>query len=392
MKRRNTFLLLSIIATFGPLQARDFEETAMEILMGSPSYQSGVLSLESAESSLKSVSNLPDPELGGEFLAAPADETDRWAAELSWDLEWPGVYNARKQEADSRKTAARNALTLQRLDNLLEIKRLLLDYIFSTKKLQILDGLTASNDSLTVVAQEAAKSGEMTVLDLNKLRLENANLRASHAVTADERMGALTSLSSICGYDCTRLLQEMECEFPPMVMPAENEMTGVSLNSPALVAAMSEVEIAKAAGKVTSREALPGISFGYKHAYEDGTHFNGATLGISVPIFSSRHKREAAKASLKEAEFNAEAMKMSADAEVSALLAQLHRMNERIAEITEIIDSTDHNALLLKAYSGGVITLLDYLTERNYFVNARLELLGLIHSACMTRLSLDKYL
>lgn len=380
-------ILISVIAFSASL-----DETALSILRGSSSFRSGSLSLLSLEETLKTDGNLPDPQFEGEFLAAPKGETDRWGAELSWSLEWPGVYSERKKESDLRLLAAKERLNYDRAEKLGNIKSLLLDFIFCSKKLDVINGLQQSNDSIFHYAEVSAKNGQITVLDLNKIRLEKANVTAAKAGVLNERAEIINSLTEIYGDDCSNLLAGLNCEFPEIYIPSETEMDMISKNSPDFKSALAESEAARRGKKLALMEALPNISFGYKHAFEDGVHFNGATLGISLPLFSSHNKQKAAQAIILENEFNIEASASAASAEANALLNQLKLMKDQIDSIQPVLLNTDHSALLIKAYEEGLISMIDYLTERNYFTSAHLELLSLRLSAAKAQISLLKFI
>ena len=385
------FLFLSIFNT-EESYSHTINETALEILKSGPGFQSDIYSLESAYTNLKTASNLPDPELGGEYLVMPADVDNRWTAEISWGLEWPGVYGARSKESKSKMSAAEKAVFAQRIEKLAEIKDLLLDYIQCRQKLELLDELNQNNDTIYQLAQKAVKSGEMTVLDLNKVKLEYANIRGAKAVLLDEEAELIGSLSQIYGKDCTHLLQSMECVFPVIHIPSEQEIAMIRQNAPTVKSALAEAEAVRHGRNVAKMEALPSLSVGYKHQYEDGMHFNGATLGISIPIFSSRGKQKAVKADIAEAEFKAQAAGQEVEAEAMATLKRLKLINRQIEEIAPIVEDVNYNKTLLKAYQGRLMTLLEYISDRNYFTNAAVELVSLRHTAAKAQAKLQKYL
>ena len=384
------FILL--IAFCGSLNARNLNETAYHILKQSPEFKAQTYALESSFSTLRTSSNLPDPEVGGEYLIAPVSEDNRWAAELSWSVEWPGVYGARGKEAGSKMTAAERNVFAGRVEKLAEIKNLLLDYVQCRKKIELLDELNHNNDTIYQLAEKSAKGGELTVLDLNKVKLEYANIRGSKAALLDEEAAIIGELSQIYGGDCSELLGAMECEFPVIITPSDSEIARIKESAPAVQIANAEAEAARKAHSVAKMEALPSLSIGYKHAYEEETHFNGVLLGVSIPIFSSRGKQKAAKADIMEAELRAEAAAQVVEAEVQAILRRLTLMKQQIEEIEPIVENADYNATLLKAYKGGVITLIEYLADRNYFTTAAIDLVGLRHSAAKAGIELQKYL
>lgn len=383
-------LLLNMVS-YQSAKALSPDETAIKILEESPQFALSVLSLESARAELASSANLPDLQLEGEFLAAPPDEPDRWGAELSWGLEWPGVYKARRERARLQGNALEEAQINMQLQSLWEIKSLLLDYILQKNKINIIDGLGNSNDSIYYYAEHAAKGGELSKLDLNKIKIEKANLRASRASMADELSSTVARLSEIYGKDCSELLENMDCVFPPVAIPDADTLLGGIANYAGVKAAGKQHEAALSEEKVARMEALPGISFGYKHAYEDGTHFNGATLGLTIPGFSQRHKKAAAKAAIAEAEFAVQKAQTDARTEIEMEIKRLEIMKSQIDEIEPLVTSSENSALLLKAYENGVITLLDYLTERNYYTAALVQLLDLRYAAAQSILTLAKY-
>ena len=392
----NRFLLLFIGLCFASesvnLSAATLDETAWQILKGSPEYQSQNYSLDAVMNNLKTASNLPDPEISGEYLIAPKDEINRWGAQVEWGIEWPGVYSARRKEAEKKMSVAESQISAQRAEKLAEIKDLLLDYIRCRQKILLLEELSQNNDTIYRLAEEAARGGEMTVLDLNKVKLEYANIRVVKATLLDEEAEVVGNISRIYGKECLDLLQNLECRFPELVMPTEEEIAMIKEKAPAVKAAMEEAETARLGRKVTKMEALPSLSVGYKHAFEDGTHFNGLILGVSVPIFSSRGKQKAAKADILDAEFKAEAASNEIETEAAASLKRLKLIAEQIKEIEPIVESADYNSTLLKAYKGGVITLIEYISERNFFTSAAIELVSLRHNAAKTLAFLQRYL
>lgn len=392
MRRHIAFLIGLLLAGSLYTNAESLKSTALRILTESPEYLTETYSLESVKANLKTESNLPDPELGGEYLVAPVKEDNRWAAELNWGIEWPGVYSARGKEGDMKINAARENIEAQRAERLAEITDLLLDYVRCRKKLALLDELSQNNDAIYHLAEQATKGGELTVLDLNKVKLEYANIRVAKATLIDEEAEIIAGLSQIYGKDCTGLLGQMECAFPAVTIPSEAEIAAIKDTAPAVKAAMAEAEAARKRKDVAKMEALPSLSVGYKHAFEEGTHFNGATLGISIPMFSSRGKQKAAKADILEAEIKAEAAAAGTVSEAMASYRRLKLITEQIAEIAPIVENSDYNATLLKAYEGGLITLIDYIAERNFFTNAAIELVGLRHNAAKAMAFLERYL
>lgn len=388
-----SFAFVCILASSAnPVFGASINETALRILTDSPEFASENYNLESECLALATAANLPDPEVGGEYLVMPRDVVNRWAAEITWGLEWPGVYGARSKEAKMKMSSAQKALIAARAERLAEIKDLLLDYVRCRSKLLLLEELSQNNDTIYKLAEQAARGGEMTLLDLNKVRLEYANIRVAKATLLDEEAELMAEISKIYGKNCSDLLAAMECEFPEIILPSEEQLQLIKENAPAVQSALAEAEAARKAKKVSKMEALPSLTVGYKHQYEDLMHFNGAILGISIPIFSSRGKQKAANAEILNAEYKAEAAALEAESEAMATMRRLELILRQIEEIAPIIENADYNATLLKAYQNRVITLIEYISDRNYFTNAAMELVSLRHNAAKAQAFLQRYL
>ncbi|MDE6227662.1 MAG: TolC family protein, partial [Muribaculaceae bacterium] len=195
--------LLAILSVSTYAGSRSAESVAQKIVSSSPKLKTlkAVSDAENAKNMTEA--NLPDPEIEGEYLVAPAGEQDRWGAGISWGLDWPGVYSARKGVAK-----ALSELNLRKIKNeeyglAVATRRILLDYILQTSQIETLRDILLTTDSICLLATKSRNGGEMTQLDLNKIQLETASLNARLTSLLDSRMQSVAELSQIAGYDCT---------------------------------------------------------------------------------------------------------------------------------------------------------------------------------------------
>lgn len=392
MKRQVfSILFLSQLAFFPFIstpeaKAENIDEVAAEIIKSAPRLVSTDLSLKAGEAALSSSANLPDPELEGEYLAASAGETDRWGVGVSWGIDWPGVYAARSNEAAANARVARASEQVMRKETLVEVKRLLLDYILASRKIRLLKEISIANDSVAALAEKGFRGGEMTRLDLSKLRIEKLSINSSIVEAENERQAAVAALSAIYGKDCGGLISSLDLKFPNVQVPTREQLDLLSASNPRIAEAEVALEAAQLAGKTASREALPSLSIGYRHAFEDGVHFNGGSLGVSIPVFSSKGKKKAAKAAAVAAEYDLAVAKSDLSVAIDATLSRLVSLDAGVRALSKELEEADDSELLLKAYQGKVITLIELLNERNYFLDARLnhlELLSALSNACL---------
>ena len=88
----------------------------------------------------------------------------------------------------------------------------------------------------------------------------------------------------------------------------------------------------------------------------------------------------------------AESAKLSATENFNGNLRKLGLLKSQIDETAPLLEETDNLTLLMKAYRGGVITLIDYLNERSYFTEAELDLISLRYTAASTLLDLQQHI
>lgn len=382
--------IISSIAAlmFFPLCAKDKTpaEVAAAILQDAPAAKALNLAHKAATEALTTESNLPDPEIGGEYLFAGKDEKNRWGAEISWGLEWPGVYSARKYAAESRISASEKT-TEREINNLLvEIKRLLSDYILQEKQITLLKSVAAANDSLLAGLQKSYNAGYgVGILDMNKIKVEKAQAETKLREVLSLRTETLSDLASIYGADPTSLVNEMKCEFIRDPMPAD--LSAAIESSTAVMAAEAEAEAARREIRTAAREGLPNLSVGYRHAFEDGKYFNGPTLGISLPIFSARGKKQAAKMNAEAAEAKVLATRNEIKETVMGRVRRYNLLQSYVDQVAQVIRNSENLRLLAVAYNGQQISLSEYLRERSYYFNAELDLLELEYT--LTGILLD---
>lgn len=326
----------------------------------------------------QTLGNAPDPEVEGAYKFAPDGEPNRWSAELTYGIEWPGVYGARRAAATSMQdtnAAEEDAVTYEkRMEILQEIGA----YLYADRRLAVMRTMAAATDSLADVTERATKGGQMSRLDLSKVKLEQGRVNTQIANIEAEKKACEGNLQTLNGgFDCTPLLESIDRTWVMTPVHSLELYLQEAMEKPAVVKAMADYRTAQAQVKVAKAEGLPGFSVGYAHDFEDGMHFNGATLGVSIPLFSNRGKVKAAKAAEAAAEYGMTVAMDLAESEIRTMYDEVLALDKALEVPTEVFSSTDYSTLLLKAYRGGELTLTGYLTERAWFEDAQLDFMEL---------------
>ena len=138
-------------------------------------------------------------------------------------------------------------------------------------------------------------------------------------------------------------------------------------------------------------QGLPKFSLGYKHANEEGNSFNGATVGVSLPIFENRGKKKAAKAKAISSQLAYDNAVLVLTNEVTTNYNKATTLGKQLAGYSEALDGVNNVEILNKALAGGQISLLTYLQEVRYFVEARAVMLEMESEYNQVLVNLNKY-
>ena len=377
--------LLAAVLTAGAIAsggATDFDR-ALDILVSNNleakvANERGVSEIES----LKAENSLEGPE--AEFSRVWGNNReigDKFAISVSQGFDWPGLYAARRK---ALKTAE-SALDFLRASNMLDTRRdaraLLIDYIHNAQLLRLQSRYAARLDSMEAYYKKASAEGLETRLDYNKTVLERIGVHRDLHQLERDRDALLVKIQAFNGgldpQEVTALAGE---EYPAVDRSRlAAGIANIADRDPGYAGAKLQAEAARQRVKVEKMSGLPGFSIGYEHETEIGGGFNGFSVGIKLPSWSRRHSRKAAVLEAELAEKDAELALIKRKAELEADMVQLDYYEHAIAEYAPIVEDTAPVELLRKALVAQQITLLNYMDEENYFLEAQREYLDLVY-------------
>ncbi|MDE6300657.1 MAG: TolC family protein [Muribaculaceae bacterium] len=329
--------------------------------------------------------NVPDgPEVDFEHLwSARPDVRNKWNIGVNQEFSLPGVYKARGRAAAAMSEGNAAARQLMRLDRALDIKLAIVDLIDAYRRLNLQMEIRGNLDRIDELTRRAFDSGNATILDSRKMQLavlDNDNTLAAIRADIERLMATLSSMN----VNIDDLTPGMLSEYPAMPLRAADY-------SPLERVAESRKAAAKAQSTVASRSAWPTFSLGYRHAYEDGTHFNGLGVSVRLPQWSRSKRTRAAELEAVAASFDAEADRLAFRAESDALMRQATADALNIERYRDLTSDNTYLGLLQKAFDAGQLSVIDYLTEINLFTTARLNYLELEYRQALTLTRLGRY-
>lgn len=348
--------------------------------------------LASAEiEELRAENVLENPELEFEHLWSGTAE-NKWNIGITQSLPWPGTFGARSSAASALAEAKAQSAMQSRRDLRLKTLQLLADIVGANRRVALLTEIRDNNAELRKHYEKAWQMGETTILDLNKIKIEEINSEGELAAAQTDREALLAELGSLAPDADVAAKSGDLTDYPAVTLsPLEAYLSGVE-SSPEL-ASMRALSAAEERNEAVAKALrLPGISLGYRHAYEEMSHFNGFSVGVTLPVYSRKHSLAAVRSRRMAAEFSSESLRMQLEQTVRVDFAGATTLRSQIALYAPVVENVNNLALLRKALDGGQLSLLDYLQEVSYFLRARLDFIDLNTEYTRTAFALSRYL
>lgn len=354
----------------------DFTDIVSKIESNNTSIAVSEHNINTEKAMLSSLNNLSDPEAEFSHQWGQRGIGNKWSVGISQSFEWPGVYSSREKQIFSEKSALSKLHLEKKRQVRLEIRRTLIDIVYYKQLLSLMQSQLKRIDSLYSISLKGASMGEISKLDINKLKIERINV-------SRELCDAENSLSETClkltelngGNNCSELVSRI-CSFPnEQLQTMEYYKSNSHQNDPTKAYREYMADASNYEKQVLQRSNIPSFSVGYNHDYELGEHFNGVSLGLTIPVFSNRHK----KAEIESRQILLVAEQIDAENRINTVVetsySQVLSLDREISLYGSVLKDSDNIRLLDIALKSGHITLIEYLLEINYFMDAHKYLL-----------------
>lgn len=393
MLKSSTSLLLFTVGIFSfDAPAQNFDTLLNKVVSNNTELMSSVAATHSELLSLKSENNLPDPEVELEYQWGRHEVGDKFDVNVTQGFDWPGVYAARGK---ANKIASEAISYLNRsnyIDKRLEIKQTLIDIVNVKKNMAVVKGRLALMDTMIEKYTTGVNNGELTILDLRKLKIEKIRLNESMAALESE-FALLKSTLEVQngGKNCDDIIASIDNYPDDVILPAEEYEKIIEENDPSVKysSLMMQSQVQRVKAERLTR--LPGFTLGYHHSWEDGDVFNGMIVGVTLPFFSTHNKVRAAKALSRSLEYDEMTVAIKKRATAKADREKALALYKQMSAYEALLKNDNSVDLLGKSLDGGQISLLDYLGEMDYYMQAERDYLAAQYQYHQTLANLNKY-
>ena len=280
---------------------------------------------------------------------------------VSQEFDFPTLYGARRLLAKKQHRVLNLEYQTKRRDLLLEAKIKCLDWIQLNQLKNVLADRLEKAQRLLELYQKRFEHGEATILELNKLKMEQMSLHADIAKNEAARQRVYQELLILNGNQ-PLLLEHLAY---PLVMTnfnADSLCTHLLQTDAEVLAAKGYGEAAQQQLNVNKNSWLPRLTIGYRRNTEGDFISNGVQIGFALPLYTNQHKKKAAQAALEGALLRKANVQMKVSNEWRARQNELEQLRTSLStyDLSFLRQSLQ---TLRKIVEIGEMSLLDYYTE-----------------------------
>lgn len=422
-----------VLALFLPVvgfaQQADFASIAQKLAGANYAPIMTEWSIAGEQAAVKAEIAPEDPEVNFAYIwPHDADVLNRWELEISQTLPDFRRMKAAGKIVSALEIQKKFEIQAIRSENLYNAHVKLIELIAARKDCDLMHSIHENFDSLSVSYQKAWNRGEVSILDVNKIKIEHARAEAANLEAEGRYHALLQELVTLANGKVSAEQLQALSEYPVFGSEAkltpgakknclsgdasstaithgcdsnfrdsaeiccDNEtLMSLLVNSPQYLLAESRLSVARQKVDYAAKARFPQLSLGYKHTYEDGMHFNDLLVGMTLPLWSRRQEKLSAQGEL--FALQAENTQAVTDlmAEVKNNFVKAAALKRQLDALGPIIEQTNNVRLVQMALDGGEISLLEYLQEIGYFSDAIREYNAIRLDYTLTVASLARY-
>ena len=312
---------------------------------------------------------LPDPEAEVAYMfGSPKGVPNRTNVAVTQTLPW-GVITGHRSRLSA---AATYRVAFQRVMG--EADAALVSMVHLNRLCRELESRLAQARDIASMYEKKFKDGDISIVELNKVRLNASVAEAELQRAKADRHAAGQTLQALNGGQPLAVadtLYPVAAALPPLdVLKAD------LARSAAVTQAEASVAESEAAIKLAKTEGLPQLTVGFQGEYIKDNNYSGPSVGLSIPLWgNSRRKVKAARAEQVARKLDLQAVRQQQQMELEQAYAQAVELRATADRLRSDLNAASSDTLLRRSLEAGQLSLLDYLLEQSFYYSARTALL-----------------
>lgn len=306
---------------------------------------------------------LSDPDVAFGYLwGTPSNIGTRKDFSVTQTFDIPTITGMKSRLANNKNQLVELQYASERINLLLEAKQYAIDLIYYNGLKKELEIRLRHAQTIADAYKQRLDRGDASILEYNKVQLNLSTVQGEMSRVEVERNTLLSELKRLNG-GIEILLEENN--YSPASLPADFEEWYLSAEqkNPLLQYVKQQIEVSRKEVKLNKAMRFPKFSAGYSLEKTLGQKYQGANIGISIPLWENKNRVKQAKAGVIAAQTREQESKQQFYNRLQNLYIRASGLQQTAAGYRKSLQSLNNTDLLMKALEVGEINLLNYIVE-----------------------------
>lgn len=287
-------------------------------------------------------------------------------------FDFPTSYGRRRNVAKEQIEKAKLEFMAARQALLLETKLICIEYIYREKLQSELSKRMDNANALLEAIGRQAQQGEASILDLNKMKLLQLQIKNDAQLNGTTLRILQHKLNELNGGDSLDL---SGVDYPVLepLQPFETLDSLIEANDPEVKVIKQRKRISAGQLELTRSMTLPKFEGGYHQQSILGQRYQGFHVGMTIPIWENKNRVKSERAELLFSELQIGEHRNMHYYRNKQLYDQYLHWQNTFFEYRTTLGSANNEEFLTRALRAGQLSLIEYLMEVRYFYDAILQ-------------------
>lgn len=317
---------------------------------------------------------IEDPQVEAAFFAGdPASNGVRWDLRVSQSFEMPSVLARKSRLRDLQAAAADIDYRQFRYALLLETQQLCADLIYYRNLARIYDRRCTAAIRLSLLYRQRYEVGDCSILEYNQAQMNLADVQNKAALAnlaEDQAVRDLCKLMNEEGY----VFAQMDYDSVWVEADFDGWYARLEMRNPELQQLDNQAAVGRQQERLSRASWLPEVELGYASENVVGGTWRGATVGLSLPIWSQQRAVRSAKLRHQASQEALAARRTELYSEARCMFHRHEALIRNLHNLKTAFRQSNSTELIGKALEAGEIGLEEYLRQTGYYNEIEIEI------------------
>lgn len=334
---------------------------------------------------------LQNPEVEFHYLwGVPSAIGNRKDFSVQQSFDFPSAYAYRNQIADMRNEQAELEYKKQKMDIFLQVRLICAELTYQNALREEYQKRQENASEIAKSVETKLNAGEGNILDQNKAKITLLNTEAELRHIEIQRQTLLQQLATLNGGKAVDF-KNTTFQAIPIANDFEQWAAQAAANNPVLAWLEQEIAISDKNTQLQKAQSLPKLNAGYMSEKVVGEHFQGVSVGISIPLFENKNTVKYAQLKNEAAQHRETDEKLRFYNEMKTLHAKAIAIQQNITQFREQLSLQSDFELLQKALDKRAISFTEYLFELTVYYESIEKMLEMERELSITNARLLIY-